>query len=368
METKEHTILIVDDVITNLDLLKGLLVGQYNVKVANNGPLALKIARMGDGPDLILLDIMMPEMDGFQVCKELKNDPASCDIPIIFLTARTETEDIVAGFEAGGVDYLTKPFNPSELLARVNTQILIKKQKDLILKQNREQKELLHILCHDLANHFGVIIFALDLMKMMPDKINEYLEKIKSATRHGVDIIDLVREMRALQEKKFEVFPVTLSEIIQESVLLIGDRFDKKNVRLNVDVTEGLQVIAEKRSLVNSVINNLLTNALKFSFDGSQVLVTAYEIEDAIVLTVEDRGIGMPSDLLEHLFDISKNTSRPGTNGEAGTGFGMSLIKSFVDSYGGTIEVVSKDIHDNPQEHGTKISIRFKKVHSNPQE
>lgn len=182
------------------------MVDKYNVKVANNGSLVLKIARMGVGPDLILLDIMMPEMDGFQVCKALKSDPLTSEIPIIFLTARTDTADIVAGFEAGGVRYLTMPFNPPELLARVNTQILIKKQKELILKQNQEQKELLHILSHDLANHFGIILFALDLLKMMPNKMPEFLEKIRSATNHGTDIINLVREMRALQGKNLRYF------------------------------------------------------------------------------------------------------------------------------------------------------------------
>jgi CheY-like chemotaxis protein len=368
MESKEHTILIVDDVITNLDLLKGLLADSYNVKVANNGATALKIARMSLKPDLILLDIMMPEMDGFQVCRELKSDPSTSDIPIIFLTAKTETEDIVAGFETGGVDYVTKPFNPPELLARVSTQILIKKQRDLILKKNQEQKELLHILSHDLANHFGVIIFALDLMKMMPEKTAEYIEKIKSATKHGVDIIDLVREMRALQEKSVQVFPVTMSEIVRESLLLIGDRYEQKNVRLIVDVAENLRVIAEKRSLVNSVLNNLLTNALKFSFEGERVEIVAKEEDGTILLMVEDHGIGMPANMLEHIYDMTKNNSRPGTNDEPGTGFGMSLIKSFVDSYGGRIEILSRDIQEYPQDHGTKVMIHFQKAVNDYQE
>ncbi|MDD5231240.1 MAG: hybrid sensor histidine kinase/response regulator [Candidatus Marinimicrobia bacterium] len=363
MENKKHTILIVDDVATNLDLLKGLLVGNYNVKVANNGPLTLKIVQKS-APDLILLDIMMPGMDGYQVCEELKRDPETRDIPVIFLTARTESEDIVKGFEAGGVDYLTKPFNPHELLARVNTQILIKEQKDLILKQNREQKELLHILSHDLANHFSVINFALSLIKSDAHK-TDYLGKIKSATTHGIDIINLVREMRNLQEKSIPLERVNLYESIQESVILLGDRFESKNVELVINIEESLQVMAEKRSLINSVINNILTNALKFSYEGGQVEVVANEHDDDIVMIFEDHGIGMPANLLSQIFDISKSTSRPGTNGETGTGFGMPLIKSFVDFYGGKIEVESRDIQEYPREHGTKVSISFPKISQN---
>jgi two-component system sensor histidine kinase/response regulator len=362
MEIKKHTILIVDDVATNLDLLKGLLIDQYNVKVANNGSLALKIAQMIPAPDLILLDVMMPGMDGFQVCEQLKSSPNTQDIPIIFLTAKTETAAIVKGFESGGVDYVTKPFNPPELLARVNTQILIKKQKDLILVQNREQKELLHILCHDLANHFSVIVLGLEMLKTNTRKSENYLDKIESASNHGVDLINLVREMRTLQEKTIAIEPLNLYEMLSESVSLLSNRFQQKNVGLDVQINPSTQIIAERRSLVNSVINNLLTNALKFSFENDTVTISATEQDDKVILTVEDHGIGMPAELLAQIFDFTKNTSRIGTNGESGTGFGMSLIKSFVESYGGTIAVQSKDIQKYPDDHGTKIVIHLAKT------
>jgi len=362
MEIKKHTILIVDDVATNLDLLKGLLIDRYQVKVANNGLLALKIAQKVPAPDLILLDVMMPGMDGFQVCEQLKRNPATQEIPIIFLTAKTETEAIVKGFEIGGVDYVTKPFNPPELLARVNTQILIKKQKELILIQNREQKELLHILCHDLANHFSVITLGLEMVKTNTPKSKNYLTKIETASNHGVDLINLVREMRSLQEKTITIEPLNLYEMLAESASLLSNRFQQKNVGLDIQIDPVTQIMAERRSLINSVINNLLTNALKFSFENDTVTISATEQDDQVIFTVEDHGIGMPAELLAQIFDFTKNTSRIGTNGESGTGFGMSLIKSFVESYGGTIAVQSKDIQEYPDDHGTKIVIRFVKT------
>ncbi|HDP67016.1 MAG TPA: hybrid sensor histidine kinase/response regulator [Candidatus Marinimicrobia bacterium] len=360
MTVNNHTLLIVDDVAINLDILRSLLVDKYNVKVAKNGPAALKIAQ-NSSPDLILLDIMMPGLDGFQVCKQLKSDPKTRDIPIIFLTARTETKDIVAGFEAGGIDYLTKPFNPHELLARVNTQILIKEQRDLIIKRSNEQKEMLHILSHDLGNHFAVIMFALELLKMNAHKADEYLQRIKHATRQGIDVINLVREMRMSEDKTITLEPLNLNKIIGESLLVLGDRFEQKQVCLNINVADDITILAEKRSLVNSVINNLLTNALKFSFENSRVEISATERNGIIEFCVEDHGIGMPGAHLENIFNLSKSISRTGTSGEEGTGFGMSLIKSFVESYGGSITVESRDIQQYPQNHGTKVTINFRK-------
>ncbi|MBN2601247.1 MAG: response regulator, partial [Candidatus Marinimicrobia bacterium] len=233
MVAKKNTVLIVDDVALNLDLLSSLLIEKYRVKVAKDGPAAIKIVQ-DVNPDLILLDVMMPGMNGFQVCEQLKSDPQTKDIPIIFLTAKTETGDIVRGFEVGGVDYLTKPFNSPELLIRVDTQILIKEQKDLISRQNREQKEMLHILSHDLANHFGIISFALELSKINPGKLDEYYFKIKNATSHGIDIIELVREMRSLEEKGLELTGVNLAGIVAESVQLLADRYREKNIGITI--------------------------------------------------------------------------------------------------------------------------------------
>lgn len=142
---RENTILIVDDAPINITLINGLLKDKYKTKIATNGEKALKIAFSDTPPDLILLDIIMPEMDGYEVCRRLKADDKVADIPIIFLTSKTETEDIVKGFEVGGVDYITKPFNASELFARVSTQLNLRKatreKQELLVKLNEELNE-----------------------------------------------------------------------------------------------------------------------------------------------------------------------------------------------------------------------------------
>lgn len=132
-------VLVVDDTPENIDVVNGLLKDKYQVKVALDGPKALGIASSLKPPDLILLDIMMPEMDGYEVCSKLKEDPATAEIPILFLTAKAEIEDMVKGFELGAVDYVTKPFNPEELLARVQTHL----EHQYLFKQVADMKSRL---------------------------------------------------------------------------------------------------------------------------------------------------------------------------------------------------------------------------------
>lgn len=134
-QTTKSTILAVDDTPENLDVLKGILIPQYSVKGAINGPMALKIAEK-QLPDLILLDIMMPGMDGYEVCRQLKNNPLTCDIPVIFITAKTTVEDEKRGFEIGAVDYITKPVSPPIVQERVKTHLTLKEARDYLKQQN----------------------------------------------------------------------------------------------------------------------------------------------------------------------------------------------------------------------------------------
>jgi len=164
-----------------------------------------------------------------------------------------------------------------------------------------------------------------------------------------------------LEEKKLKLERLNLSAVLHETILLLGERFEQKRVKLNINVHDDIWIQAEKRSFTTSVINNLLTNALKFSFPDNAVDVTAIEAGAMVTISIEDRGIGIPATMLEHLFDMSKSISRPGTQGEIGTGFGMSLVKSFVEFYGGTIEVNSQDIQVSPDTHGTQILLHLKK-------
>ena len=138
---EKPTVLVVDDTPDNLSLMSGLLKDKYKVKIANNGERALKVVMTGAPPDIILLDIMMPVMDGYETCRHLKENPETRDIPVIFLTAKAEVEDEMKGFELGAVDYITKPVSPPILLARVRTHLRLKRMTDY-LKSKMDQAGL----------------------------------------------------------------------------------------------------------------------------------------------------------------------------------------------------------------------------------
>jgi signal transduction histidine kinase len=207
-----------------------------------------------------------------------------------------------------------------------------------------------------------------DIMESMDPKSRAYCFKVmKSSTKNGIDIIEMVRNLRAIDEGKAQLFlgPVNLHKAVHTSVDMLKVRFDQKKVSVVCDVAEKVFVHADQTSLINSVINNLLTNALKFSHADSEVLIRAYSPDqETICLSVKDSGIGMPKETIDAIFDLEKSASRKGTQDEKGTGFGMPLMKKFLDIYGATVEIRSKCIDTYPEGHGTEFVITFDKAES----
>ncbi len=354
---KPPRVMIVDDTPQNIQVLGTTLRREnYQIYVAQNGVQALEMINE-ILPDLILLDVMMPELDGFDTCRRLKAEERTCDIPIIFLTAKAETNDIVHGFELGAVDYVTKPFNATELLIRVRTQLELKSSRDEVQRISHERKELVHILCHDLANPMSTMLSILNMQDFFAT-FDEMRELLVSAAENGLNVIQLVREMQALDEHELELDYLNLSSMLIESERMLHNRFSDKQVALEKDIDSDLNVKVERTSFVNSVVNNLLTNALKFSYPDSIIHISCEVFDEKnLVLRIQDTGIGMSEKLLQGLFDVRKTTSRRGTNGEQGTGFGMPLVEKFMHAYGGRIEVASRSEKQHPDDHGTTISL-----------
>jgi two-component system sensor histidine kinase/response regulator len=353
-------LLLVDDTPSNIDVLVGMLKDDYDLKVANRGAKALKICEAGGPIDLVLLDVMMPEMDGYEVCRQLRATAATRDIPIIFLTAKSELEDVVHGFEIGANDYVAKPFRPAELRARVRTHLMIAAQQREIEAKNVELKEMLHIVCHDVGNQFAVLSMAVEIVTNHPElSLTKYLPRIAVAVRNGIGLTNLVRDLRRAEDKGLTPQPVPVKPALDEALLLAEDRLAAKQIELTAAVPD-VRVLGEPFALTNSVFGNLISNAIKFSPRGSRIGITG-EVQDGFVcLRFRDNGIGMPPAAMEHLFDVARSRSRPGTDGEKGTGFGMPLMHRFVTHFGGTVAVQSRDMEANPDDHGTEFVIRLR--------
>lgn len=362
------SILVVDDETAYLDSVRRLLLsqGNYDVVCLNSGVKAVELIETQEF-DIALVDVMMPCMDGIEACRRIKRIRPSC--AVIVMTGLDDDEPLRQSFEAGACDYIRKPVNRVELFARVgNAARLVAAERELVrrnnelAKANANTRQLLHVLCHDLSNPLCSIANLME-MHSTPGFLDEFGSLIINAAQNGVEIIQIVRKTLAIQDGKLalNIQSVPLRLLIERVVQIVNLTAADKNVRLEIDVDPCLMVMAEPVSFASSVMTNLLTNAVKFSYPGNAIQIRAWiDDETHAVLEVVDHGIGIPQSILTDLFELSKATHRPGTNGEPGTGYGMPLAKRFVEAYEGTLEIHSKEAAESPGEHGTTAVIRLR--------
>lgn len=229
-------------------------------------------------------------------------------------------------------------------------------------ESNRKRSQLIHILCHDLKNPVGAIRTGIGLLRG-GDRENDFaVDLIDTSARSALDVIENVRESEALTsgKRRIRLESVDLKRCAETSVAMLRRTFLEKGITAEVSVPKGCSALAEETSLCNSVLNNLLSNAAKFSERGSRVVIDAAREAEWITLSVRDYGIGIPEDILRRVFEPTEQTSRPGTEGESGTGFGMPLVKQFVEGYGGEVQIRSIVQENGGEDHGTEVSIRLK--------
>jgi signal transduction histidine kinase len=232
----------------------------------------------------------------------------------------------------------------------------------------REKQILLTVVCHDIANALTVLQGEIALSQAptvagMPPR-PPGLDRMGYACRNIADIIGSVRLLEAVEQGRIALDPqpVDLHKVFRNAEMLFGERLRSRDMRISFPdpAPEARFVLAEPRILANQVFNNLVSNAIKFSRPGSTITVEVVREPDTVVLRVIDQGIGIPAELLAKLFDLEAKTTRPGTDGEPGTGFGLRTAKGFVDLFGGTIAISSRSETEHPADHGTTISVRLK--------
>ena len=367
-------ILIIDDSSVNIQLLNEILKNEHDICFALNGEDGLSLA-IKEQPDLILLDIIMPKIDGYEVCNRLKANEQTKNLPIIFITVTTGKLAEEKCLNMKAVDYIKKPFESSIVKLRVRNHLELKRNSDLLLnisrdlvialeenrRQNEGRKELLHVLCHDLINPIGFSLRLIQELKEDPSLFPDFINFIENSLENGIGVIRSVQKMIAMDEGKinFDLTAECLIDLVNESVAMIKQRLVEKELNLQINIDPTLMVKVEKTFFVNSILNNLLTNAIKFSSNGSEIVLNAKDDGIIVILSVKDHGIGIPEDILENIFDPSKTTSRIGTNGEKGTGFGMPLIKKVIKAIGGNISIESIEKKKSSRNHGTVVSLEL---------
>lgn len=232
-----------------------------------------------------------------------------------------------------------------------------------LLEISHERKQLLRVLSHDISNPLSVIEMATsltDITKIESDELRDTLFMIDTSVRQAMDIIHLNREMLALEERKKELTlqSVLVCDTVNAMVSVVQNRLEDKDIAIE----DGLQVVVEPISFLNSVLNNIMTNAIKFSFPHSTILLTAKSKDGLCHIAVKDNGIGMSKELVDKLFHPHEKTSRPGTSDEVGTGFGMPIMKRFVELYGGSVTVESIEGKVDQRVHGTTFHLYIPKV------
>ncbi len=350
-QDKKSLVLIVDDMPENCKLLGNLLKEHgYNPAVAPNGQRALDFVQ-NKKPDLILLDVMMPELDGFEVCKRLKQDISTKDIPIIFLTAKVEKNDVIQGLELGAVDYVEKPFNEKELITRVNTHLALKITRDKLQitvkaleEANATKDKFFSIIAHDLGNIFSGLIGLADMLSNPKQGEKEFfINMLQQSTQRGYNLLKNLLEWSRLQTGKIKPTAelLYLNEYIESNIMLLATQAENKNITLVSSVDNTLAVFADA-NMINTVIRNLLSNAIKFTPENGRVEISARRDAEFVEFLVSDTGVGIREQDIGKLFKVDVSHSTAGTADEQGTGLGLILCQDFVESNGGTIWVESE--------------------------
>lgn len=353
----EYKILIVDDVMSNVLLLKVLLTNEkFAIATASNGRQALEQVEK-ENPDLVLLDVMMPDMSGFEVAQHLKSNPNTADIPIIFLTALNSTADIVKGFQVGANDFISKPFNKEELIIRVTHQISLIAAKRLILSKTEElqrtiagRDKLYSVIAHDLRSPMGSIKMVLNMLilNLPSEKIGaemyELLTMANQTTEDVFSLLDNLLKWTKSQIGKLNVVyqDVDLVEVTDGVIEIFSMVASLKKIRIREMKPEKMMVNADI-DMLKTVVRNLLSNAIKFSKENSEVLVKMEEVDGMAVVSVQDYGCGISEEGQKKLLHTDTHFSTFGTNNEEGSGLGLLLCKDFVVKNGGKLWFTSKE-------------------------
>ncbi|MBF0416989.1 MAG: response regulator [Magnetococcales bacterium] len=351
-------ILIVDDEQHNLHVLGGALKYLAQVFVATSGEQALKKLSVAPFPDMILLDVVMPRLNGFEVCERIKSQPHLADIPVIFITAMDSEEDEARGFEVGAVDFIAKPIRPAIVAARVSTHLTLQARKRALILSHQEAEEankakgaFLATMSHEIRTPLNGILGLAELLSdiEMPESGQEYARAILNSGRALLTIVDDVLDYSKIEADKLhlESIPLDLRGLLNDLVVLFKGFAGKKQIAFQPRIADTLPdwVLGDPTRL-RQVLVNLLSNAVKFTREGSVTLSATLAndavLERALRIEVRDTGVGISQEQFARLFQAFEQADRSTTRHFGGTGLGLAICRKLVQLMGGRIEVESQ--------------------------
>ena len=352
----DYTILIVDDNQTNIILLQAILKrAKYNTVSATNGADALRI--MQDmHPDLVLLDIMMPEMDGYEVARRKDEIEDIQSIPFLFVTALSDTNSMVKGFKAGCSDFITKPFNTEEILIRIHHQIINVENRRIINSKNEELKSLIRnrdklyaVVAHDLRSPLGTIKSVLDILdeNLNSEIIGFELYDLLHATTESADELfglleNLLFWTRTQMGKLiFQPKEIKITDAVTDAIKATSSMSNIHRIDISYSDNTGNATVLADKNMITTVVRNILANAIKFSDEDSSIEIETKIVDNQLSCSITDHGCGMDDEVKQALQQqISITTT--GKHQEEGTGLGLTLCREFIRAHNGNLSFESE--------------------------
>lgn len=336
-------ILVVDDQAVNIQVV-GAVLGRLGHEIipATDGETALRRVVLRP-PDLILLDFMMPGMNGCDVCRQLKASPQGKEIPVIFLSAADDKDLIVRALDAGGVDYITKPFNQAELISRVRTQLELKAARDRLKQLVEDKDELLGILAHDLINYLvgmnmSAELLARQIASLKDGRLTQMAENIFRTSAQSLTFVkDFLANSKTDHGFTLKPTRVNLTDFAIATTQLFEPVARQKHIEIQTDFPPAAVNALADFSALEQVLDNLLSNAIKFSPAGRRVFVSVSSLNNQAVFVVRDEGPGFTAEDKARMFRRYARLSARPTGGEQSTGLGLSIVRKLVLGMGGEL-------------------------------
>src|SRR5688572_2214948 len=360
-------LLIVDDDRLNIRVLNGILKADgYVLAEADSGESALLLYPKFQ-PDLVLLDVMLPGIDGFETCRRLRKEHGDKSAPVIFITAKSESDDVLEGLTAGGVDYLPKPFKPKEVLARIRTHLqnqILSEQRKVLVEQLRKadaaKNRFLGMAAHDLRNPLGSIRGIAEFLREgavgpLSREQLELIDTIHGASQSMLDMVNELLDVATIEAGELKLSPELhdLGKLMAKSVSMFTREAQKKNTTVTFEPPGKAVILTIDPAKIQQVADNLLSNAIKYSPPGSTIRAFVKEnaADSTCSFSVRDQGPGIPDGERDKLFkDFSRLSIKP-TGGEKSTGLGLAICRKIVEAHHGSI------VAENLPNHGCEFRV-----------